>query len=138
MARCFGVSTEAGFFKRLNEKTFDTGMDFGELEPYIQLFGVAIPKELEMLEVQPLEKRRGREDIVIWLWCKSQKSLRQLCKLAESDRLIKLVDILMAFIWSKGTEQLHDLLQRFSCGKLPLQFLNTLTLKTTQFQRAVG
>src|SRR6218665_2534308 len=138
MARCSGVSTEADFFKRLNEKIFEAGADFGELDSYIRLFGVAIPKELEVLEVQPVGRKRGKEDIVVWLWCKSHKSSRQLCKLAESDKLLKLLDILITFIWWKGTQRLYDLLRSFRYDTLPLQFLKTLRLKTLQFHRTIG
>src|SRR6218665_1479905 len=130
MACCSGVSTDADFFERLNEKIYETDREYGELQPYIQSFGVEIPKELEMLDVQPLGRKRGKEHIVVWLWCKSHKSSRQLCKLAESDHLLKLLDILITFILTKGTQRVYDLLRSFSRDTLPLQFLETLRLKT--------
>lgn len=138
MATSAGVSTDAEFIKQLNEKISETFMEYSELAKYIESFDIEIPKELEMLEVQPLERRRGKEHIVIWLWCKSQKSLRQICKLAKSDELIKLVDILMTFLWLRGAENLRNLLHSFRCDTLPLQILKTLRLEPKQFHRTVG
>ena len=138
MATCDGVSINAEFINQLNEKVPETDREYGELEPYTKSFKIAIPEELEMLEVQPLRRRKGKTYIVIWLWCKARKSSRQLRKLAESDRLIQLLDILMTFIWSKSTEHLQDLIQIWPYDTYTLQFLKTLNLKTVEFQRAVG
>ncbi len=90
-AICAGVSINAEFIKRLNEQIPKTDREYFKLRPCTGLFEVGIPNELEMLEVQPLGRRKGKTHIVIRLWCKSQKSSRRLCKLADSDRLIMVV-----------------------------------------------
>ena len=142
MATCVGVSTDSEFISQLNEKIPETEREYLQLASYTRmLFGVSIPKELEMLEVQHLGTRKGKTYIVIWLWCKAQKLSRQLCKWAESDRLIKLLDILMIFVWSRSTEHVQGLLRgrpSDTYAAYTLQFLKTLSLKTMQYQRAVG
>lgn len=131
LATCSGVSTDAEFITRLNEKISETTKQYTELEKSVEPFDVKIPKELEILEVQPLGRIRGEERIVIWLWCKSKKSLRQFCKLAKSDQLLRMLNTLMAFVFLKGTE--HRIRSTLS-----LQFLKKLSLGTMQFQSTFG
>lgn len=139
MATCSAVSTEGDFEKRLNENIFEVQREDTELKQWCtELFDVEVPNELEMLEVQHSGRRNEREYIVIWLWCKSQKSSRQLCELARADQLLKRLDILMTYIWSKDTKTLNNLLLALRQDTLLLRFFKTLNLETTQFQRAVG
>lgn len=147
MASSSGVSTNAEFVKRLNKKIPLTFIESRSQDQCIGSFYVEMPNELEMLDVQLLGTRNGQENIAIWLWCKSQTSLHQLRDLAESYRLMKLLDILMTLVWSKCTEENSyltedpfNLIPRFItfCDKQSLQFLKTLSLETIQFQRTVG
>src|SRR6218665_845661 len=127
MASCSGVSTDAEFFKLLNEKISETDRDYVEKGLYIRVCDIQIQQELQMLEAQPLGRRRGKEHIAIWLWCKSNKTSCQVWKLAESDHLLKLIDILMAFFWSKSTQRVNDLFKSFP-DTYSLQFLKTLSV----------
>lgn len=134
MATCARVS-DGEFTKRLNELISKNELEVSEVG---LLFNVNIPKELEMLAAQQLGVRKGKENIVIWLWCKSPRSSRQFCELKKSDKLLKRLDALITWILSESTHNLLQLLASLRHDTRVPQFLKTLSLDTMQFDREVG
>lgn len=128
-----GILTDGDLTKCLNESISKIQGENNALRRCKEVFDVEIPKELEILDDQYLGRRKGKECCVIWLWCKSQKSLCKLCKLTESDQLFKRLDILM-----EDTEYRSKVLESLSKTTFVLKFLKTRRLDTMQFQRKVG
>lgn len=129
------VSNSEEFIKLVNKKIYDLNAEHSE--HLNELLVLDKQETLEILEVKQLGRRKN-ENSVIYLWCKSQKSLRKLRELLESDKLLKRFDILISCLNSNNTDSLHEMLDSVHYKTQLPKFLKRLTIDPILLQNEVG
>lgn len=132
------VSNSEEFFRRINEKIIQLNADHSE--NFNDLMVQDKQETLEMFKIKPrpIGRRKGNESIVIYLWCKSQRSLFKLRELLETDKLFRRFDVLISCLNSKKKESLYELLNSVHYKVESPQFLKRVTIDAMEFQKEVG
>lgn len=130
------ASNSAEFVKLSNEKIRQLNVD--HLEDLNELLVQDKQETLEVLKVKQFGRRRKNDSSVIYLLCKSQKSLRKLQKLLESDELLHRFDILIGCLNSKDTPSFYRLRDSVHYRPESPRLLKRLSIDSMQFQKEVG